>query len=297
MRIVISGASGLIGSALVPALASEGHDVVRLVRRSASGDNEVQWDPLRGLLDTGRLGHVDAAINLSGAGVGDSRWTAAYKQEIRDSRVLATTTLAEALAALSPRPAVLINASAIGWYGDTGDTEVDEESPRGEGFLAEVCEEWEASTAAASQAGIRVVHARTGLVVAPNGGAWKRLTPIFRAGLGGRIGNGQQFWSTISLTDQVAALRFCLATSELVGPVNLTCPHPSRNIDVTADMGKVLGKPALVPVPPVALRVALGEFSSEITGSQRVIPARLLATGFTFTHPNFRSAFAAAVGR
>lgn len=297
MRIVVSGASGLIGAALVSALRAEGHDVVRLVRRAATADDEVTWDPSRGMLDTEALGLVDAAINLSGAGVGDSRWTTAYKQELRDSRVLSTTTLAESLAAMSPTPSVLINASAIGWYGDTGDVAVDESVPRGQGFLAELCEEWEAATAPAEQAGIRVVHARTGLVVAPNGGAWKRLTPLFRAGLGGRIGNGRQFWSTISLTDQVAALMFCLSHPDLVGAVNLTCPTPARNAEITSAMADVLGRPAALPVPSFALRAVLGEFSSEITGSQRVIPARLLAAGFTFTHPDFRSAFAAAVGR
>jgi uncharacterized protein len=297
VRIVISGASGLIGSALVPSLTAQGHDVVRLVRRPSNSDNEVTWDPSAGTVDVERLGQVDAAINLSGAGVGDHRWTTAYKQVLRDSRVLTTTTLATALAGMSSPPKVLVNASAIGFYGDTGETAVDETAPRGQGFLAELCEEWEAATRPAEEAGIRVVHPRTGLVVAAEGGAWKRLTPLFRAGVGGRIGNGRQFWSTISLTDEIAALTYCVTNESLSGPVNLTCPTPARNAEVTAAMGEVLGRPTMLPVPAFALRAALGEFSSDITGSARVLPTRLLDAGFTFTHPDFRSAFAAAAGR
>jgi uncharacterized protein (TIGR01777 family) len=295
MRIVVSGASGLIGRALRARLTSDGHRVVQLVRRPAAGPDEVQWDPLAGSLDIDALGEVDAAVNLSGAGVGDRRWTARYKQEIRDSRVRSTTTLARALTQLAAPPSVLLNASAIGWYGTTGDVAVDESAPRGEGFLAEVCEAWEAATSPASDAGIRVVHARTGLVVSAQGGAWKRLIPLFRAGIGGRIGNGRQFWSTISVRDEVRALAFALEESSLSGPVNLTSPVQSTNAEVTAIMGELLHRPTVLPVPAAALRAALGEFAGEIVASQRVAPRALLTAGFTFEHPDFRTAFAAAL--
>jgi uncharacterized protein (TIGR01777 family) len=295
MRVVVSGASGLIGPALVASLIGDGHDVVRLVRRPVVAADEVRWDPMSGSLDVSALGRVDAAVNLSGAGVGDHRWTSRYKQEIRDSRVRSTTTLATALAALPDPPSVLVNASAIGWYGTTGDVAVDESAPRGNGFLAEVCEAWEASTSPARDAGIRVVLPRTGLVVSASGGAWKRLIPLFRAGIGGRIGNGRQFWSTISLADEVRALRFCLEHEALAGPVNLTSPVQATNAEVTAVMGELLHRPTVLPVPPVALRAALGEFAGEIVASQRVAPRALVDAGFTFLHADFRAAFAAAL--
>jgi uncharacterized protein (TIGR01777 family) len=295
MRVVMSGASGLIGRALRADLEAQGHRIVQLVRRPPTGPDEVRWDPMAGSLDAAALGDVDAAINLSGAGVGDHRWTSRYKQEIRDSRVRSTTTLARALTQLPNPPSVLLNASAIGWYGSTGDVAVDESAPRGDGFLAEVCEVWEAATSPASDAGIRVVHARTGLVVSAHGGAWKRLIPLFRAGIGGRIGNGRQFWSTISLHDEVRALTFALTTPSLNGPVNLTSPVQSTNAEVTAIMGELLRRPTLLPVPPAALRAALGEFAGEIVTSQRVAPRALVNAGFTFDHPDFRTAFTAAL--
>ncbi|MFM7147977.1 MAG: TIGR01777 family oxidoreductase, partial [Actinomycetales bacterium] len=266
--VAVTGASGLIGRALVPALRAKGHRVLRLVRGTATNPDEVQWDPKAGTVDLAALAGSQAVIHLAGAGVGDHRWTDAHKEEIRTSRVLGTQTIATALAALQPKPAVLVSGSAIGYYGDTGDRAVDESSPPGTGFLADVVQEWEAATAPASAAGIRVAHARTGLVVAKQGGAWARLFPIFRLGLGGKLGSGRQYWSWISLRDEVAALIFLLE-SDLSGAVNLTAPNPATNAEVTAAMGKVLGRPTLFPVPAVALKTALGEFSTEILSSAR----------------------------
>lgn len=296
MKVVVSGASGLIGSALVPHLRSAGHEVVRLVRREPAAPDEARWDPAAGSVDLAAIGGVDAVINLSGAGVGDRRWTAAYKDEIRDSRVQSTSTLATAMARLDPLPSVLVNGSAIGWYGETGDRPVNESAPAGEGFLADVVRDWEAATAPAEAAGIRVVHARTGLVVAKEGGAWARLFPIFRLGLGGRLGSGRQYWSWISMRDEIRALAFLLDHQGLRGPVNLTAPHPATNADVTAAMGKALGRPTLLPVPAFALQAALGEFSSEVLGSAYVLPTALEGTDFTWQDPRIEDAIRSAMG-
>lgn len=296
MKVVVSGASGLIGSALVPHLRSTGHDVVRLVRREPAGPDEARWDPAAGTIDLAALGRVDAVINLSGAGVGDRRWTPAYKEEIKDSRVQATSTIATSMARLDPRPRVLVNGSAIGWYGDTGDRPVNESAPAGEGFLADVVREWEAATEPAEAAGIRVVHARTGLVVARQGGAWARLFPIFRLGLGGKLGSGRQYWSWISMRDEVRAIAFLLEYEQLSGPVNLTAPHPATNAEVTAAMGRALGRPTLLPVPRFALQAALGEFSSEVLGSAYVLPTVLEGADFTWQDPRIEDAIRSAMG-
>jgi len=231
-------------------------------------------------------------IHLAGAGVGDHRWTDQYKATIRDSRVLGTDTIARAMAALDPRPSVLVSGSAIGYYGDTGQDPVDESAPAGTGFLADVVVEWESAADPARDAGIRVVHPRTGLVVAGAGGAWGRLWPIFRMGLGGRLGDGRQWWSFISLRDELAALAFLL--EHLEGPVNLTAPNPATNAEVAAAMGRLLRRPALLPVPAAALQLVLGEFSSEVLGSTRVIPSKLLGAGFGFQDPTIDEALASA---
>ena len=294
--IAVTGASGLIGRALVPALRAQGHRVLRLVRKTATSADEVQWDPKAGTVDLEALAGTRAVIHLAGAGVGDHRWTDAYKQEIRDSRVMGTRTIATAMAALQPKPAVLVAGSAIGWYGDTGDRAVDESSPAGTGFLADVVEAWEAAADPAREAGIRVVHARTGLVVAKQGGAWARLFPIFRLGLGGKLGSGRQYWSWISLRDEVSALMY-LVDSNLTGPVNLTAPNPATNAEVTAAMGKVLGRPTLFPVPAVALKTALGEFSTEILSSARVLPKVLEQAGFQWQDRDIASAISTALDR
>ncbi|MCG7528397.1 TIGR01777 family oxidoreductase [Streptomyces sp. OfavH-34-F] len=294
-RIAVTGSNGLIGAALVRSLRADGHEVVRLVRRPARAGDEVEWDPKRDYVDASGLVGCDAVVHLAGAGVGDHRWTAAYKKEIRDSRVLGTAAIAEAVASLDTPPAVLLSGSAIGFYGETGDRAVDEDAPPGEGFLPSVCVEWEEATAAAEEAGVRTVHARTGLVVAREGGAWGRLFPLFRAGLGGRMGNGRQYWSFIALHDHIAALRHILDTPELSGPVNLTAPEPVTNAEVTAAMGRVLRRPTLFTAPAPALRVVLGEFAGDVLGSQRVLPARLLDSGFAFAFPGIDAAVRAAL--
>ncbi|MFD3543295.1 TIGR01777 family oxidoreductase [Streptomyces sp. NPDC058662] len=295
MRIAVTGSSGLIGSALVRSLRGDGHEVVRFVRRAPAGADEARWDPDRGYVDPDGLAGCAAVVHLAGAGVGDHRWTAAHKRRIRDSRVLGTAAIADAVAALDRPPAVLVSGSAIGYYGDTGDRAVDEDAPVGHGFLPSVCVEWEAAAAPARAAGVRTAFARTGLVVAREGGAWGRLFPIFRAGLGGPLGSGRQYWSYISLRDEVAALRHIVDTPSLSGPVNLTAPEPLTNRQVTAAMGRVLGRPARLPVPAAVLRIALGEFSEDVLGSQRVLPARLLGSGFAFRDPGIDQALRAAL--
>jgi uncharacterized protein (TIGR01777 family) len=293
MKVAITGASGLIGSALSADLSRDGHEVVRLVRGPARSAGEVSWDPVGGHVDLAGLAGCDAVVHLAGAGVGDRRWSDAYKREILDSRVRGTTAIAQAVAALDQAPTVLVSASAVGFYGDTGDRAVDETAPRGEGFLAEVVEAWEAAAEPARAAGVRVVHPRTGLVVARTGGAWKRMLPIFRMGVGGRLGGGRQYWSFISLTDEVRALRHLIDHIELAGPVNLTAPTPVTNSEATRAMAQVLHRPAALPVPALALKAVLGEFSVEVLGSQRVLPTRLLASGFGFRHPSIGAALAA----
>ena len=295
MRVAVTGASGLIGSALVPSLRQAGHDVVRLVRRRAEAPDEVAWDPAVGAVDTDALAGVDGVVHLAGAGVGDHRWTDDYKREIHDSRVQGTTTVARALTALDPAPRVLVSGSAIGWYGDTGDRAVDETAPRGEGFLAEVVEDWEAAAAPAADAGIRIAHARTGLVLSRDGGALARLLPIARLGLAGRLGSGRQYWSFISLADEVAALTFLLE-HDVHGPVNLTAPDPVTNATATATLGELLHRPTVLPVPSFGLKLALGEFATDVLGSQRVLPAVLQREGFTFAHPAIAAALSAAIG-
>ncbi|MFF4757391.1 TIGR01777 family oxidoreductase [Streptomyces sp. NPDC001292] len=294
-RIAVAGASGLIGSALVRSLVADGHEVVRLVRRSARGEDEVCWDPAGRYVDAAGLAGCDAVVNLAGAGVGDHRWTREYKKAIRDSRVLGTAALAEAVASLDVPPRVFVGGSAIGYYGDTGERAVDEDAPPGDGFLPALCVEWEQAAAPAQEAGVRTVFARTGLVVAREGGAWGRLFPLFKAGLGGRLGDGRQFWSFIALHDEVAALRHLLDTESLSGPVNLTAPQPLTNREITAAMGRVLHRPTPFSVPAPVLRAVLGEMAGDVLGSARVVPKRLLESGFLFAFPGIEDAVRAAL--
>ncbi|MEV7680962.1 TIGR01777 family oxidoreductase [Streptomyces sp. NPDC088341] len=294
MRIAVTGSTGLIGTALVRSLRADGHEVVRLVRHPARADDEAEWDPLRQYVDARALLGCEAVVHLAGAGIADRRWTEAYRKEIRDSRVLGTAAVAEAVATLDEPPRVLVCGSAIGFYGDTGDRPADEDTRPGDGFLPSLCVEWEEAAQAAEEAGVRTVFARTGLVVSRAGGAWGRLFPIFRAGLGGRLGGGDQYWSFIALHDEIAALRHLIDTETLEGPVNLTAPQPVTNREVTAAMGRVLRRPTLFPVPAVALRAVLGDLSQDVLGSQRVLPARLLESGFTFAFPTIDEAIRAA---
>lgn len=295
MKIAVTGASGLIGTPLVAHLRSLGHDVYRLVRRAASAPDEITWNPESGFVDLDKLAGTEAVVHLAGAGVGDHRWTDAYKKEILDSRVKGTDTIARAMASLDPKPRVLVSASAIGFYGDTGDRAVTEMDPAGHGFLADVVVAWEAAANPARDAGIRVVHPRTGLVVAGNGGAWGRMFPLFKAGVGGKLGSGKQYWSWISLRDEISALTYLIDNESLSGPVNLTAPTPQTNAEITKVMGSVLGRPTLLAVPSIALKVALGEFSSEVLGSARVLPAVLEQSNFTFADPTVESAIRQAL--
>ncbi|MEV5280255.1 TIGR01777 family oxidoreductase [Streptomyces sp. NPDC051994] len=294
MKIAVTGSTGLIGTALVRSLRSDGHEVVRLVRHRPAAPDEIAWDPVRRHVDTAGLVGCEAVVHLAGAGIGDHRWTEAYKKELRDSRVLGTAAIAEAVASLDTPPRVLVSGSAVGYYGDTGDRAVDESAPPGDGFLASLCVEWEEAAAPAAEAGIRTAFARTGLVVARQGGAWARLFPLFRAGLGGRLGDGSQYWSFIALHDEVAALRFVIDTESISGPVNLTAPEPVTNREVTAAMSRVLHRPALLPVPAAAIRLALGELAQDVLSSQRVVPGRLLSAGFRFAFPGVDEAIGAA---
>ncbi|MBT2410179.1 TIGR01777 family oxidoreductase [Streptomyces sp. ISL-12] len=294
-RIAVAGASGLIGSALARSLTADGHEVVRLVRHAPRGPGEVRWDPERGRVDTAGLAGCDAVVNLAGAGVGDRRWTAAYKARIRNSRVHGTAALARAVASLDRPPGVFVNGSAIGLYGETGERAVDESAPAGEGFLPGVCVEWEAAAAPAREAGVRTVFTRTGLVVARGGGAWGRLFPLFKAGLGGRLGDGRQYWSFIALHDEVAAIRHLLAREDLSGPFNLTAPRPRTNREITEAMSRVLRRPALFAVPAPVLRTVLGEMAGDVLGSARVVPGRLLESGFRFAFPEIEGAIRAAL--
>jgi len=294
MRIAVTGASGLIGSGLVPLLQKQKHEVIRLVRTVPRSTSEVQWSPTGGTVAPGGLDGIEAVIHLAGAGIGDKRWDAAYKREILDSRVDGTRTIATAIATMPEPPKVFISASAIGFYGDTGDTEVDETTPVGAGFLAEVVAAWEAAAEPARAAGIRTVHPRTGLVMSSQGGALAKLLPIFKLGGGGRIGSGKQWWSHISMRDELAALSWLL-TADVSGPVNLTAPDPARNSEVTAALAKLVNRPALLPVPAFALKAVIGEFSADILGSQRVLPKVLEGAGFEFSDPTIVDSLTSAL--
>jgi uncharacterized protein (TIGR01777 family) len=297
VRVAVTGSSGLIGQALVRQLQARGDDVITLVRRPPRQPHERQWNPTADRLAPAVLEGVEAVVHLAGAGIGDQRWTATRRREIRDSRVRSTTLLAAAMVASERPPAVWVSGSAIGIYGDRGDTELDEASPPGSGFLADVCRAWEDATVPAAEAGIRVVTARTGVVLAAHGGALGRQLPLFRAGLGGPLGSGRQWVSWISLDDEVAALCYLLDHQPLVGPVNLTAPAPVTNSELTRALAAAVRRPARLRAPRAALDLALGrELVNELLlASQRVLPRRLLDSGFEFRHPVLADALAAVL--
>ena len=293
--IAIAGSSGLIGSALVTALRASDNRVLRIVRRAPSNADELHWNPETGEFDPDALDGVDAVVNLCGAGIAAKRWSGAYKQQLRDSRIAPTEVLSAAVAEAGV--GVLISGSAVGFYGDTGDRVADETAPAGTGFLAQLCVDWEAATLTAQQAGVRVVLARTGLVVSPNGGLLGRMRPLFSLGLGARLGNGRQYMPWISLEDEVRALLFVMS-HELSGPVNLTGPAPVTNAEFTAAMGRAVNRPTPWLVPGFALRRLLGEFADEgLLGGQRAIPAALERAGFQFHHNTIGEALSFATAR
>lgn len=294
--IVISGSHGLIGSALVKALAARGHEVRRLVRRAPRSSGEITWNPEAGTIDRAALHGASVVINLAGENIAQ-RWTRGARRRIHDSRVQGTTLVARTIAALPDKPSLLVNASAVGIYGDRGDEALDERSAPGTGFLAGVCRDWEAATAPASDAGIRVAMLRTGVVFATGGGALPKLLLPFRLGVGGRIGTGRQWVSWIALGDAVRAVLHIVNDDVLVGPIDAVSPNPVRNAELAHTLGRVLHRPALIPVPATAIRLALGAMGVEsLLASQRARPARLLERGFTFEQPTLESALRAALG-
>lgn len=306
MKVAVTGSTGLIGTALVASLRSDGHQVIRLVRRPPRSADEVRWDPRAADAGpgpfppsfpavAGALDGLGACVHLAGAGVASRRWTSRYKAEIRTSRVLGTRALASALTRLGSPPAALVAASAIGWYGDTGGREVDESAPAGNGFLARVVRDWEAAAEPAVQAGIRVVHVRSGLVLTPAGGVLARLLPLARLGLCPRFGSGHQAMTWISLSDEIGAIKFLLDRSDISGPVNLTAPDPVTNSAFTAALAAAVGRPDLpwLRVPALVLRLVVGQSASELLTSARVTPKRLLKAGYKFRHPALPEALTA----
>jgi uncharacterized protein (TIGR01777 family) len=297
VRIVVAGSSGFLGSNLRSHLASAGHDLVQLVRRSP-GPGQARWAPERRELDPALLAGADAVVNLAGAGVEDKRWSDEFKRTLVQSRVEPTTTIAGAIAALpaADRPGVLLNASAIGYYGATGDSLVDESAPAGVGFFPDLCQDWEAATDAAVVAGVRVVKLRTGLVLDVRGGLLRPLALVFRLFAGGPLAGGRQWMSWISLADWLAAVDFLLEREDISGPVNVVGPEPVRNTEFTRALAQAVHRPAFLPVPAFALRIVLGEFAGESVASQRILPAVLNRSGFAFAHRDIDAALRSALG-
>jgi uncharacterized protein (TIGR01777 family) len=301
MKVLMTGSSGLVGSALRSFLTTGGHEVVRLVRRERvrpeSPDCRV-WDPLVDVIDLAHFDGIDAVVHLAGESIASGRWTSARKDRIRESRVRGTRLLSESLAKLSVKPKVFLSASAIGFYGDRGSEPLDETSVRGSGFLASVCRDWEQATEPAERAGIRVVHLRAGIVLSPKGGALQRMLPPFRLGLGGRIGSGDQFMSWIPVDEIAAIVLHALATEAVEGPVNAVSPSPVTNREFTSTLARTLKRPALLPVPSFALRAALGEMANELLlSSARVAPKKLLESGYRFRYPELEGALRHLLGR
>ena len=301
MKIAVTGASGLIGGALLTALRADGHEVLQLVRRTPRTAEEHRWDPQHHRIDPVLLDDADAVVNLAGVPIRPRPFTSGYKQRLTSSRVDSTTTVSEALAAAAiadpGRPRVLLSASAVGYYGDTGARAVTEQDPAGSDFLAQLCVQWEAATAAAEAAGVRVVHLRSGLVLDRSAMLMQVMAPLFRLGLGGRMGSGRQYWPWISLTDEIDAIRHLL-TADVSGPVNLTGPEPVTNAEFTAELGRQVHRPTVLAVPSFAVKLGLGEFGRySVVGGQRALPERLRGSGYEFTHPDLASALRAALTR
>jgi uncharacterized protein (TIGR01777 family) len=289
LRIALTGATGMLGTALTPVLAAAGHVVVPISRREIAGG--IRWDPIEGRLDAAALDGIDAVIHLAGESLADGRWTADRKAVLRQSRVASTRLLATTIASRPTPPKVLICASAIGFYGDRGDEELDEQSPGGTGFLADLVRDWEGSADPARAAGIRVVHARFGVILSREGGALAKMVGPFKLGLGGPFGDGQQWLSWVAMADVLGILTMALDDHRLAGPVNVTAPNPSRNHDFATALGAELGRPAVVPIPAFALRLALGEMADEaLLFSSRVLPRRALDAGYRFRFPELRAA-------
>ena len=298
MRVAITGVTGLIGSALKPHLESLGHEVIRVVRSNPSG-TDIAWSPAEGRIDPHALDGVDAVVHLAGAGIGDKRWTDDYKRELLESRTKTTTLISEAIASADSGPTVLLSGSAIGIYGARGDEELTETSAAGDGFLADICVQWEASTKAAEDAGVRVVHLRTGIVLSAEGGALKKQLPLFKFGLGGKMGSGDQWQSWISIDDEVAAITHLL-TADTSGAVNLTAPSPVTNAEFTDTLGDVLHRPTFMPIPKFGPKLVLGGELAEnlLFSGQRVLPAVLDADEtFTFRHPDLATALRSLLGK
>lgn len=299
MKVVVAGASGFVGAALLPALRGEGYRVLRLVRREARADDEVPWNPSAGSLDVRHLEGVDAAINLAGENLAGKRWSTEQKERIFKSRVDTTRTLAAALTKLSPKPQVLVNASAVGIYGDRGDERLDEGATSGQGFLAEVCRVWEAETEVAARAGIRTVRVRFGTILDKEGGALAKMLPVFRLGLGGPFGSGRQWMSWVSRDDVVGTILHALKTPSLAGPVNIVAPEPVTNREFAATLGGVLHRPAFFPAPAWGLRLVLGRQMADeaLVASTRAVPAALLKSGYRFRYPELEGALRSALGK
>ncbi|MFD6567742.1 TIGR01777 family oxidoreductase [Micromonospora profundi] len=297
MRILLAGASGFLGTRLADRLSADGHQVTRLVRRQARDPQERRWDPAAGQLDPAVVAEVDAVVNLAGAGVGDKRWNDDYRRLIRTSRVDTSSTLATTIAGLpaADRPRALLNSSAVGWYGNTGDRVVEEDAPAGEGFLADVCRVWEAATRPAEDAGVRVVRLRTGLPLHRDGGLLKPQLLPFRLGIAGRLGSGRQWLPWISMVDWLDATVFLLTHDEIAGPVNVVGPNPVTNAEFTRELARQLHRPAIIPIPALALKVVLGGFSHEALTSTRVLPGVLTRAGYQYRHPDLRGALHAAL--
>lgn len=292
MKILVTGSTGLVGSALLPFLRSKGHEVFRLVRSQAkTGPTEIYWNPEQGIDDTSRLEGMDAVIHLAGENISEGRWTEAKKARIRDSRVKGTRVLSEALARLSQPPRALLSASATGYYGDRGDEIVREGSAPGSDFLAGVCRDWEAAAEPAAERGIRVVYLRFGVIFTPKGGALSKILAPFQFGVGGKLGSGKQYMSWIALDDVVGAIYHALTNETMSGPVNIVAPNPVTNYDFTKTLGRVISRPTLFPVPSFAIRLAFGEMGdAALLSSTRVEPARLKESGFVFQHPELEGA-------